>query len=78
MAIAIVIILLPELKTNIKHTFPAIEWGTGFGSSLSALLLLGASFVTNRIKWFRDPEPDSTAVPAGRQGCQPGRTGCQE
>jgi hypothetical protein len=44
MAMVIVIILFPELRANFRLTFERFSWGTGLGSSLSALGLLIASF----------------------------------
>ena len=44
MAMIIVIILFPELRANFQLMFERFSWGTGLGSSLSALGLLIASF----------------------------------
>ncbi len=34
MAIAIIVILFPELKTELETRFPTLSWGSGFGSGL--------------------------------------------
>ncbi len=44
MAMAIVVILFPELKSNFRATFDHFSWGTGLGSACSALGLLVVSF----------------------------------
>jgi hypothetical protein len=45
MAVAIMAVLFPELKANLRQTFPWLAWGTGLGSSIWALLLTWLCFV---------------------------------
>ncbi len=48
MAGVILVILFPELKARFQEHFPAISWGTGFGSSCSALALALSVFGIRR------------------------------
>ena len=47
-AALIVVILFPELKVHVKMAYPWITWGSGLGSSLSALGLLLLAFWARR------------------------------
>jgi hypothetical protein len=47
-AVLIAVILLPELKAHLSLVFPWIQWGTGFGSSISALVLILIAFAVRR------------------------------
>lgn len=49
MAAVIMAVLFPELKDRMREAFPAMHWGTGFGSSCSALGLLLAAFAVRRM-----------------------------
>jgi len=44
MAVAIMAILFPELRANLEHSLPWLEWGSGLGSALCGLGLVGLCF----------------------------------
>ncbi len=44
MGTVIAVILFPELRGNLRGTFPALAWGTGLGSALSAVGLVVLCF----------------------------------
>ena len=54
MATVIAVILFPELRARFEDTFDALGWGTGLGSSASALGLVVACFPLARSRWLRD------------------------
>ena len=54
MAAVIAVILLPELRARFYESLEAIGWGSGIGSSLSALGLVLACFPLSRAGWLRD------------------------
>jgi len=54
MAAVIAVILLPELRARFHESLEAIGWGSGIGSSLSALGLVLACFPLSRAGWLRD------------------------
>lgn len=43
-ASVLLVILFPALKANLQASFPALGWGSGFGSALAALALVLLSF----------------------------------
>ena len=53
MATVIAVILFPELRARFEETFNALGWGTGLGSSASALGLVVACFPLARAGWLR-------------------------
>lgn len=53
MATVIAVILFPELRARFEETFNALGWGTGLGSSASALGLAVACFPLARAGWLR-------------------------
>ncbi len=54
MASIIVIILFPELRANFRQTFETFGWGTGLGSSLSALGLIALCFPLQRARFLKN------------------------
>src|SRR4029077_20444083 len=56
MASVLLVILFPALKANLQASFPALGWGTGFGSAVSALALVLASFRLREAPSLRDLE----------------------
>ena len=56
MAATIAVILFPELKARFQDTFENLGWGTGLGSSCSALGLVLSCFVLVRAPWLRKLE----------------------
>jgi hypothetical protein len=48
MAMLIALILTPEMKERLQLAYPQLGWGTGFGSSLTALGLTFGSFLLRR------------------------------
>ncbi len=58
-AVAIMVILFPELRSRLTLTFPWITWGSGLGSSSSALALMILSFFTRDAAfWNREVRSD--------------------
>jgi hypothetical protein len=53
MATVIAVILFPELRARFHEAFETIGWGTGLGSSCSALGLLLACFSLKRAGWLK-------------------------
>lgn len=53
MAAAISVILFPELRARFHESFESIGWGTGLGSSFSALGLVLSCFALKRAGWLR-------------------------
>jgi hypothetical protein len=45
MAVAIMAVLFPELKANLRESFPGLAWGSGFASSVCALGLTWLCFI---------------------------------
>jgi len=56
MAATIAVILFPELRARFHETFDALGWGTGLGSSCSALGLVLSCFVLIRAAWLQKLE----------------------
>jgi hypothetical protein len=54
MAMLIGLILMPELKEHVQKAYPQLGWGTGFGSSLTALGLMLGSFFLRRAAGLRN------------------------
>jgi hypothetical protein len=54
MAMLIGLILMPELKEHVQKAYPRLGWGTGFGSSLTALALMLGSFFLRRAPALRN------------------------
>ena len=54
MATVIAVILFPELRARFHETFDSLGWGTGLGSSCSALGLVLACFPLAQARWLRD------------------------
>jgi len=52
MAMLIGLVLMPELKDHLVKAYPDLGWGTGFGSSLTALGLMLGSFYLRRAPWL--------------------------
>jgi hypothetical protein len=53
MATVIAVILFPELRARFREAFETIGWGTGLGSSCSALGLVLACFSLKRAGWLK-------------------------
>ncbi len=53
LASILLVILFPALKANLEASFPALGWGTGFGSALAALAMIAASFRLREAPWLR-------------------------
>jgi hypothetical protein len=59
MAVAIMAILFPELKANLQMAMPWCSWGSGLGSSLWGLALIGLCFRLRPWVFLKDlPEGD--------------------
>ena len=59
MAVAIMVILFPELKANLQQTTPWLSWNTGLASSLWGLALTGLCFLLRPWSFLKDlPEGD--------------------
>jgi hypothetical protein len=59
MAVAIMVILFPELKANLQLVTPWLSWGTGLGSSAWGLALTGLCFLLRPREFLKDlPEGD--------------------
>ena len=58
MASVLLVILFPALKANLESSFPALGWGTGLGSAMSALVLSGRASACAR--------PAALTTPRGR------------
>ncbi|HEX3720751.1 MAG TPA: hypothetical protein VH595_22605 [Verrucomicrobiae bacterium] len=57
--VAIMAVLFPELKANLQMTTPWLSWGTGLGSSVWGLALIGVCFRLRPWKFLKDiPEGD--------------------
>jgi hypothetical protein len=54
MAAVIMIILFPELKAKFEETFTTLGWGSGMGSSWSALGMVVACFLLRRWPFLRE------------------------
>lgn len=54
MAMLIGLVLTPELKEHMQRAYPHLGWGTGLGSSLTALGFMIGSFSLRRIPALRD------------------------
>lgn len=54
MAVAIVVILFPEMRANLEQTFASIHWGTGLGSACNALALMILCFFLRRWPFLRN------------------------
>lgn len=54
MAAVIVIILFPELKANFRQTFTTMGWGSGLGSSLSAMGLILLCFPLQKAPFLKN------------------------
>jgi hypothetical protein len=52
-AAVIVVVLLPSLKATLLATFPQLAWGTGYGSSWIALVLLLLAFRLREADFLR-------------------------
>jgi len=59
MAVAIMAVLFPELKANLRETFPWLAWGSGFASSICALALTWLCFFLRPWAFLKNlPEGD--------------------
>ncbi len=56
--LAMVVAMLPAMKADFRLLFPAVAWGTGYGSAVAALLLLVTAF---HLRW----RPDLAALGEG-------------
>jgi len=62
MAVVIMAVLFPELKTNLQLTAPRLLWGTGLGSALCGLALSWLCFALRPWAFLKDlPEGDTFA-----------------
>ncbi|MFT4546065.1 MAG: hypothetical protein ACI9MB_000006 [Verrucomicrobiales bacterium] len=57
MAAVILVILFPELKATFEDVLPANLWGSGIGSSTTALGLIALSFWLRRAVFLKDMAP---------------------
>jgi hypothetical protein len=59
MAVVIMVVLFPEMKANLRETFPGLAWGSGFGSSICALALTWLCFALRPWPFLKNlPEGD--------------------
>ncbi|MBI4345934.1 MAG: hypothetical protein HY553_03710, partial [Elusimicrobia bacterium] len=54
LASVIGVILLPELKAEIRSWLPFFEWGSGLGSATAALALVGSCFRLRTAHWLAE------------------------
>jgi hypothetical protein len=54
MAVVIVAILFPELKTDLQRVYPMLTWGSGLGSATFGLIITLACFPLKRWRRLRD------------------------
>jgi hypothetical protein len=53
MAVLIVIVLFPEMRADLRATFPERAWGSGLGSAASALIMAGLCFYLRRAPFLQ-------------------------
>ncbi len=54
MAMAIVLVFMPELKDQLQRAYPHLSWGSGLGSSIAAVALMVGAMILRRIPALQD------------------------